>query len=221
MLRHVLLGHVYVHQGHVQGLVTQNLSQRVGTHESGVVRGANVPEVSELQAVETGLAAHAIPGHVDRVGAHREHATRLVLGQLAEDLDDSRCERHAYGAGLGFAQRLGPFKTWTFTVRDDERAIEQQVPVHVRVSTTTPESAVQAALAGVGLVQATTYQVAPHVAEGRLVPVLAAYDSEPVPVSLVYPSKRLIPLKLRALLDFAVARLEQRLTLVDALMSDR
>lgn len=116
---------------------------------------------------------------------------------------------------------LGPYKTWTFTVRDGERAIEQQVPVHVRVSTTTPESAVQAALAGVGLVQATTYQVAPHVAEGRLVPVLAAYDSEPVPVSLVYPSKRLIPLKLRALLDFGVARLEQRLTLVNALMSGR
>ena len=116
---------------------------------------------------------------------------------------------------------LGPYKTWTFTVRDGERAIEQRVPVHVRVSTTTPESAVQAALAGVGLVQATTYQVAPHVAEGRLVPVLAAYDSEPVPVSLVYPSKRLIPLKLRALLDFGVARLEQRLTLVNALMSGR
>jgi DNA-binding transcriptional LysR family regulator len=116
---------------------------------------------------------------------------------------------------------LGPYKTWAFTVRQSERVIEQQVPVHVRVSTTTPESAVEAALAGVGLVQATTYQVAPHVAEGRLVPVLAAYDSEPVPVSLVYPSKRLIPLKLRALLDFAVPRLEQRLTLVDALMSGR
>ena len=51
--------------------------------------------------------------------------------------------------------------------------------------------------------------------------MLAAYDSEPVPVSLVYPSKRLIPLKLRALLDFGVARLEQRLTLVNALMSGR
>lgn len=113
---------------------------------------------------------------------------------------------------------LGPYKTWELTVRDGEKATELRVPVRVRVSTTTPESALQAALAGIGLVQATTYQVAHHVAEGRLVPVLAAYDSSAVPVSLVYPSKRLIPLKLRALLDFAVPRLEQRLKQVDLLM---
>lgn len=106
---------------------------------------------------------------------------------------------------------LAPHKTWTFTDRASGKPVERPVPVPVRVSTTTPESALQAALAGIGLVQATTYQVAPHVEQGRLVPVLAAYDSEPVPVNLVYPDKRLIPLKLRALLDFAVPRLEQRL----------
>jgi hypothetical protein len=39
-----------------------------------------------------------------------------------------------------------------------------------------------------------------------------------VPVSLVYPSKRLIPLKLRALLDFAVPRLERRLKQIDLLL---
>jgi DNA-binding transcriptional LysR family regulator len=113
---------------------------------------------------------------------------------------------------------LGPHKTWEFAVREGEKSATQRVPVSVRVSTTTPESALQAALAGIGLVQATSYQVAPHVAEGRLVPVLAAYDSDAVPVSLVYPSKRLIPLKLRALLDFAVPRLERRLNQVDLLL---
>jgi DNA-binding transcriptional LysR family regulator len=116
---------------------------------------------------------------------------------------------------------LGAHKTWTFTERVGDKATQRDVPVHVRVSTTTPESALQAALAGVGLVQATSYQVAPHVEQGRLVPVLSAYDSEPVPVNLVYPSKRLIPLKLRALLDFAVPRLAQRLTRVDLLLPNQ
>lgn len=116
---------------------------------------------------------------------------------------------------------LAPHKSWTFTVRDGDAYTEQEVPVHVRASTTTPESALQAAIAGLGLVQATSYQVAPHVAAGRLVPVLEAYDSGPYPVSLVYPSKRLIPLKLRALLDFAAPRLEQRLAEVDAVMGRR
>ena len=116
---------------------------------------------------------------------------------------------------------LGHPKTWTLTVRQGGQSVQHQVPVPVRVSTTTPESALQAAIAGLGLVQATSYQVAPHVESGRLVPVLVSHDSEPVPVSLVYPSKRLIPLKLRALLDFAVPRLEQRLAAVDAVMGRR
>ncbi|EYC50066.1 LysR family transcriptional regulator [Hylemonella gracilis str. Niagara R] len=116
---------------------------------------------------------------------------------------------------------LGVSKTWTFSVRQGDKVTEQQLPVHVRVSTSTPESALQAAIAGLGLVQATSYQVAPHVAAGRRVPVLTAHDSEPLPVSLVYPSKRLIPLKLRALLDFATPRLEQCLAEVDAAMGRR
>jgi DNA-binding transcriptional LysR family regulator len=40
--------------------------------------------------------------------------------------------------------------------------------------------------------------------------VLAAYEPEPFPVSLIYPAGRLIPLKLRAFLDFAVPRLKAR-----------
>lgn len=111
---------------------------------------------------------------------------------------------------------LGPYKSWEFSFREAGPTRLQQVPVAVRASTTTPESALHAALDGIGLVQATTYQVAPHVAAGRLVPVLVDYESDPVPVSLVYPSKRLIPLKLRALLDFAVPRLEQRLRSVES-----
>jgi DNA-binding transcriptional LysR family regulator len=113
---------------------------------------------------------------------------------------------------------LGAPKIWEFTARAGETTAELRVPVPVRIATTTPESALQAALAGIGLVQATTYQVAPHVAEGRLVPVLVEYDSPAVPVSLVYPSKRLTPLKLRALLDFAAPRLTQRLKQVDSLL---
>jgi DNA-binding transcriptional LysR family regulator len=116
---------------------------------------------------------------------------------------------------------LGLHKTWAFTVRQGDKFTEQQVPVHVRLSTSTPESALQAAIDGLGLVQATSYQVAPHVAAGRLVPVLVAHDSEPMPVSLVYPGKRLMPLKLRVLLDFAAPRLEQRLAEVDAVMGWR
>jgi hypothetical protein len=41
--------------------------------------------------------------------------------------------------------------------------------------------------------------------------LLAAYESPPLPVSIIHPSQRQVPLKLRAFLDFAVPRLRTRL----------
>jgi len=39
-------------------------------------------------------------------------------------------------------------------------------------------------------------------------------ETRPTPVSVVYPSKRLTPLKLRAFIDFVAPRLTQRLEAV-------
>lgn len=87
-------------------------------------------------------------------------------------------------------------------------------PIRVRLSTTLPESAVDAAAAGLGLVQATSYQAAAAVQAGLLVPVLREFEATATPVSLVYPSSRLVPQKLRAFLDWAGPRLSERLRLV-------
>jgi DNA-binding transcriptional LysR family regulator len=106
---------------------------------------------------------------------------------------------------------IGPYKTWQFQLDPGSGKPEARVPIRVRLSSTTPDSAVNAAIAGLGIVQATSYQMAPAVEQGLLVPVLRAFEEAPTPVSLVYPTKRLIPLKLRAFLEFAAPRLEQRL----------
>ena len=108
---------------------------------------------------------------------------------------------------------LGPYKAWEFQL-SPERGATAMVPIRVRLSCTTPDSAVDAACAGLGLVQATSYQVADAVREGILVPVLVDFEQPATPVSLVYPSKRLTPLKLRAFLDFALPRLALRLEAV-------
>jgi DNA-binding transcriptional LysR family regulator len=109
---------------------------------------------------------------------------------------------------------LGPYKAWEFRLAPEDSATPAMVPIRVRLSSTTSDSAVDAACAGLGLVQATSYQVAAMVHEGGLVPVLRAFEPPRMPVSLVYPSKRLTPLKLRAFLDFVAPRLTQRLEAV-------
>ena len=109
---------------------------------------------------------------------------------------------------------LGPYKAWEFWLAPEGHSVAVMVPIRVRLSSTTSDSAVDAACAGLGLVQATSYQVAEMVREGTLVPVLRAFEPPPTPVSLVYPSKRLTPLKLRAFLDFVAPRLTRRLEVV-------
>jgi len=61
------------------------------------------------------------------------------------------------------------------------------------------EGLAQAAVAGLGLVQVPTYIAADEIERGRLVEVLAAYRPAALPISLVYPSHRLVPLRVRAL----------------------
>lgn len=107
---------------------------------------------------------------------------------------------------------LGVAESWSFRVG----AAAQRFPIHARLVTTTPDSALAAAHAGLGLVQATSYQAEEGVRDGRLVLALRDFEEAPTPVSLVYASNRLLPLKLRAFIDFAVPRFSARLQSVDA-----
>ncbi|MFA5966772.1 MAG: LysR family transcriptional regulator [Sphingomonas sp.] len=84
-------------------------------------------------------------------------------------------------------------------------------PIRRQLAATTAEAVIEAALAGAGLARALHYQVAEAEKEGRLLTALRAFEPDPTPLSLVHSSARLVPLKLRAFLDYAVPQLKQRL----------
>jgi DNA-binding transcriptional LysR family regulator len=107
---------------------------------------------------------------------------------------------------------LGPRDTWWFRVSDRE----QQYPIRTRLATTLAESAVDAATAGLGLVQTTSYQASQAIGDGRLVVVLRKFECAVTPVSLVYARDRLLPLRLRAFIDFAAPRMTERLRAIAA-----
>lgn len=102
---------------------------------------------------------------------------------------------------------LGPYKAWSFKID----GADTMVPIRSRVTTTTPDSVMDAAIAGLGLAQMTSYQAEAAVRAGALVPVLRGYEETPTPVSLVHPSSRRVPQKLRAFIDFAAPKLTERL----------
>jgi DNA-binding transcriptional LysR family regulator len=106
---------------------------------------------------------------------------------------------------------LGPLNTWWFREANTDRTF----PIRTRFSTSSAESAIDAALNGLGLVQTASYQAERGVREGGLKILLKDFECAPTPVSLVHAGNRSVPLKLRAFLDFAVPRLSERLRQIE------
>jgi DNA-binding transcriptional LysR family regulator len=106
---------------------------------------------------------------------------------------------------IAFEGLSGP--VWSFT----QRKAQTTVAIRARLTVNTAEAAVDAAVAGVGLTRVLSYQAAPARRAGTLALALVDFEPEPSPVHLVYAGGRLLPLKLRAFLDFAAPRLRARL----------
>ncbi|MEI9886112.1 MAG: LysR substrate-binding domain-containing protein [Rhizomicrobium sp.] len=86
------------------------------------------------------------------------------------------------------------------------------VPVRSRLTADSAEAAIGAAIAGVGLMRMHSYKIVEAKRAGKLEIVLEAFEPEPWAVSVVYPGQGVLPLKLRAFLDFVTPRLKARLT---------
>lgn len=81
-----------------------------------------------------------------------------------------------------------------------------------RVAVNSAAAAIEAGIAGVGVVRALDYQVAGALRRGDLIAVLEAHEVAPLPINLVYPPQARLPLKVRSFLDWAAPRLKTRLS---------
>jgi DNA-binding transcriptional LysR family regulator len=99
-------------------------------------------------------------------------------------------------------------RAWTFT----KGKSDVSVAIRSRLIVNTAEAAIDAAIAGVGLTRVLSYQIANAIRAGTLAVALQEFEPAPWPVSLVYPGQGLVPLKLRAFLDFTAPRLKARLS---------
>ena len=98
-------------------------------------------------------------------------------------------------------------ETWSFTMGKSDR----RVAIHSRLVVNTGEAAIDAAIAGIGITRVLSYQIAQALRDRALTTALDGFAPPPWPVNLLYSGGRLLPLKLRAFLDFAAPRLKARL----------
>jgi DNA-binding transcriptional LysR family regulator len=100
----------------------------------------------------------------------------------------------------------GRLRPWQ--LREGRRVVELHPAQRVQVND--GDGMVSAALQGLGLMQIPDYMVADEMAGGALLEVLAAQRPAPMPISAVLPSARLVPPRVRLLLDTLQALRERR-----------
>jgi DNA-binding transcriptional LysR family regulator len=91
---------------------------------------------------------------------------------------------------------------WRFEGPDGAVSVEVKGPVRTRNS----EGIREAVLSGLGIGYAPVWHFTDEIENGRLVALLDGYEPKPEPIHAVYPSRRFVPQKTRAMIDF----LEQR-----------
>jgi DNA-binding transcriptional LysR family regulator len=147
---------------------------------------------------DTGLIATSL-GSIRRVlCASPDYLSRRGQPVRVEDLAAHDC--------VSF-ELLATGETWRFQVEGAEVA----VPIRPRLTVSAAEAAVDAAIAGLGVTAVLSYQVESALRAGELALILRSAEPAPLPVSFLYASQGRLPLKLRALLDFATPRLRARL----------
>lgn len=150
------------------------------------IRIGELPD-SSLQAIRVGRVRRVICAAPDYLARHG-------IPQTPDELT-----AHTIVSASG----VTPTPEWRLV----ENGAPKVVKLQPRMTTTTNDSAVAAAVAGFGLTRLLSYQVAEHVREGRLQIVLSEFETAPLPVHLVHREGRHASQKARAFLDLAIERL--------------
>jgi len=123
--------------------------------------------------------------------ASPDYLARSTPISLPDDLKQHNCLKYCW-AGHEAAH------PWTFKKGDQKIDVSVEGSLNVN----DPDLALRAGLDGIGVVQSPDALVAPYVKDGRLVPVLADWCPQWTDFVLYYSSRRHLPVKLRALVDF-------------------
>lgn len=172
--------------------LVDRVTNLLGGHLDLALRIGNLPD--------SGLIATRV-GTIRRVlCASPTYLLDIGTPAMPEDLS-----RHTLITFEGMA--AAPSRAWSFQRAENDVVI----PIHPRLSVTTAEAAIDAAAAGLGIARVLSYQITEHQKAGTIHTLLEDFEPPPWPVHFVYAGEGLLPLKLRAFLDFAVPRLRARI----------
>ena len=141
---------------------------------------------SDQQAIKVGSVRRVVCGAPAYFERHGEPATPADLA------------RHVTIVNTGSSAPLD----WHFAPN------HMPVKLRPRMYCNTVDASISAVVTGWGLTRTLSYQVAEHIAAGRLKTVLDEYEEEPLPIHVVHVEGRHVSAKTRAFVDFAVQKIK-------------
>lgn len=158
----------------------------IGENVDCVLRGGEITDQSLVarRIGEFHLLLCATPEYLKRHGTP-QHPTDIEDG-------DHRVVNY-------MSHRTGRPYPFTFTKDDERHEINGR---HV-VSVNDSRAMLTAGLSHLGLFRTTTFQAAPYLAKGELVPLLLDWCGDTIPIHVVYPPNRHLSTKLRVFVDWA------------------
>lgn len=150
------------------------------------IRIGNLPD-SSLIAVRCGTVrqvAFASPSYIEKYGGPN-HPDDLSKHKLIQPM------------------ALAASNEWTFM----ENGAPCSVQIEPRARMNTNDAVIEMALDGWGISRLLSYQVAPHLTDGRLQSVLEEFQLPAMPIHVVHQEGRMVSAKIRAFVDFMAARL--------------
>lgn len=119
--------------------------------------------------------------------ASPDYLARHGAPKTPQDLQAHDCIISNYGSEWRFRSPDGP---------------DIRVNVKSCVTLRNGDAVREGAVAGLGIAQSTWWLFRKDLQEGRLIPVLEAFEREAVPISVCYPARKHVPQKVATVLDF-------------------
>lgn len=139
--------------------------------------------------------------HATRVGQVRRVFVAAPQYLLAHGTPRHPDELKAHA--IVSAGGMAPEPEWRFVSRG--QSMTRRMPTRMR--TTSNDSAIAAAVNGLGITQLLSYQVAAYLKAGQLKAVLEDFEVAPLPVNVVHHAGRSAAQRVRSFIDFAVESL--------------
>jgi LysR family transcriptional regulator for bpeEF and oprC len=141
---------------------------------------------------EPGLVAKTVGHYKTLTYASPEYIRAYGEPFTLDDLGDH--------IGVSYALKSGRIRSWEFLEGNEVRS----VPLKSAILVNDADTYVACGLAGLGLIQGSTFILDAHVRSGRLSKVLRDYPLNPRPVSVVYMPNRTKPRRVDIFIDWLV-----------------